>query len=260
MSKKRKRNIIYFIEALFSLIITIGLGLFVYNFVINGVRKNPQPEEVKMIEGTGFGTTPQEALKKFVYLNGNMKDSMTVTYEQLQNHSATNTNLSRRYNAYKRASKGLLSESPLLNVTMKSDIKSYTDNLSYPLYFTVPEKSIKVSEPIQYKQKTITNFQGRTKTYTTTKIYVSFKSIETSYQLQSTDASSNGDFNKIENTRNFTKIGFTMVEVSKNQWRVLNSDDITSIGCRFATWNVTTGDKDNLSQNVIKDTIKKPSN
>ena len=257
MSKKRKQNIIYFIEASISLIVMVLLGLWVYNFVINGARKNPKPEEVKIVKGIGFGNTPQEALSKFIYLNGTMKGNLDVTYGQLRNHTATNTNYSRRYNAYKRASEGLSTESPLLNNTAQTDIKSYTDNLSYPVYYTIPKKSLKVSSPIKYKQKTITSFTGQTKTYTTTKIYASFQSIKTSYQLKSTDASSSGAYEKIENTRTFDKVGFTMVQVSKGQWRVLNSDDITNIGSRFATWDVTTNDKDNLKQNVIRGIIKK---
>lgn len=233
-------------------LLAVGIvGFFGYQFVF-GDKTPKANDNLKVADIKGFGKTPEEALTKFIYLDGNMGDPDKVNAAKLENGTAKQNNEVRRTDAYKEAAAGLYKGSPMFVTNNDKYVKDYSANLSWAEYFNVDKDSIKVSKPSETKKLTTNNG----KELDSVEVRGTFLSTKTYFRLKAQDASSDGSFVKIKNEQLFENIKFTLVDEGDNNWRIYDMDDDDTIGSRFATWDPQTEDNYDFSKDEVTSTIK----
>lgn len=237
------------------LLLLLGGGWLGYKFFFGekGIETNNSIDVSKI---QNFGSTPQEALSKYIMLNGTMGNPNEVNGEKLLNKTAQENNFSRRQDAYKKSIEGLVDGSPIIVSNMGKYIKEYSDNLPWATYYTIDSKSLKVSDPSEPYELENTQTTGQQKPYKAVDVYASFISEKTYYRLKAQDASSDGTFVKLINKENFENIKFTLVEVSDKNWRIYDMNDEGKISSRFATWNPQTEENYDVEKDVKVGEIK----
>lgn len=241
--------------ALVALLVVIGGGWLTYKFIF-GEKSISTDNEVNVKEIKGFGSTPQEALAKFITINGNMGDPNEVNGKKLLNKTAQENNFTRRYDSYKKALEGIADGSPLIISGYEKYIKEYSDNLPWANYYTIDDKSLKLSDPSEEYELSNNNSLSQGKEYKAVDVYASFISTKTYYRLKSQDSSSDGTFVKITNKENFENIKFTLVKVSDENWRIYDMEDEGLISSRFATWNPQTEENYDVQKDVKSGEVK----
>lgn len=246
MEKKDYKDIGLAIGALL-LLSSIVFGVYYFFFA----EKEEVNKVVDITKVEGFGKTPEEALAKFIKLDGNMGDTSEVTSGKLLNGSAASNNAQRRLAAYNEVKSGLVTGSEMLDLNKESYIKDYSATLPWAEYFIIDDDSIKVGNVSEPYKTTINDIE-----YTSVDVYADFQSTKVYYRLKAQDSSSDGTYMKIENSENFTNVKFTLVEVDTDAWRIYSCDDNEEIGSRFATWDTESENNYDVTNDVAKDEIK----
>lgn len=235
-----------------GLLIGMGVIIFICWSVFFNKDETKTNNSIDVADITGFGSTPQEALTKFIYTAGTMGDYTEVTIEGLTNKTIFQNNAQRRKDSYTAAIEGVVNGSKLIITNQDTYIDKYYNTVQWPIYYSIDSNSIQLSNESESYELKVTSTG---ETYNAVDIYADFSSTRHLFRLVATDASSDGSYERVDNTENFKGIKFTLVEIADNQWEIYDIDDNGTINSRFSTWNTNSTETYDLTKDEVKDTI-----
>lgn len=217
-----------------------GYWLFVHKNEV--ITDTPKVEDIE-----SFGSTPEEAVVKFIDLTGNMGDPNQVNALQLENRSALRDNGQRRLESYNKAKDGLLSGSPLFITAFEKYNSEYSQRLKYPTYYEIKPNSIKIINKSEEKKQSINGSER-----VVVDIFVDFITIKTEFAQSASDVSWDGTYNEVVYEQKFSNVKFEVVRIEDKNWRIYDYDKAFDIGPNFSVWNPSNPSQDIIQGKIVK--------
>lgn len=228
MDKIRESFKLQLLAAIALLAISVGVVVLIFN------DKPTEKLDNVILDGSLseiVSTDARQTAAKLIIANGTMGSLEEITPDSLNDGSATDANVNRRFTAINLVENGVVPGSPLVSGSEKKFIETYTRGLDEPAIYEI--ENVKAGKPMNERMITVTS-KDLVADYHAVDVEISFESIKTVF-TRSRDGSYDGTNYQIENRENYV-VKVTVIQ-SGDLWfgyDIENSE--YGLNERMSTW------------------------